>query len=147
MAGRISSLRLFTCVRRSGSFTAANKEVGGSQPSVSRIIATLEMGLAAVPAPRSKRGCLTKQVVGLRLRARDLAVQKSKAKTKRRRAQPIVRSRRAADKRVGEIRKRLGHKTWCNKLVPTTHAEVVSDDVEILLCRCRNMVPIQRQIT
>jgi len=47
MSDRISSLRLFTRVARSGSFTAAGKELGLSQPSVSRIISKLEKDLGA----------------------------------------------------------------------------------------------------
>ena len=53
MAGRISSLRLFACVAHSGSFTAASKEAGLSQPSVSRIIAKLENDLGVALFVRS----------------------------------------------------------------------------------------------
>lgn len=53
MTDRISSLRLFTRVARSGSFTTAGKEVGLSQPSVSRIIAALEKSLGAALFVRS----------------------------------------------------------------------------------------------
>ena len=42
MIERVSSLRLFSRVARTGSFTAAGKETGLSQPSVSRIVSNLE---------------------------------------------------------------------------------------------------------
>lgn len=42
MIERVSSLRLFSRVARTGSFTAAGKEIGLSQPSVSRIVSNLE---------------------------------------------------------------------------------------------------------
>ncbi|MEM6986111.1 MAG: LysR family transcriptional regulator [Pseudomonadota bacterium] len=45
MTDDINSLRLFTRVARTGSFTCAGKEVGLSQPSVSRIISKLEKDL------------------------------------------------------------------------------------------------------
>ncbi|MEM9139263.1 MAG: LysR family transcriptional regulator [Pseudomonadota bacterium] len=45
MVERISSLQLFCRVARTGSFTAAGKETGLSQPSVSRIISNLEKEL------------------------------------------------------------------------------------------------------
>ncbi len=53
MNDRISSLRLFVRVARTGSFTAAGKESGLSQPSVSRIISKLEADLGAVLFVRS----------------------------------------------------------------------------------------------
>jgi len=53
MSDRVSSLRLFTRVARSGSFTTAGKEVGLSQPSVSRIISKLEDDLGAALFVRS----------------------------------------------------------------------------------------------
>lgn len=53
MSDRISSLRLFVRVARTGSFTAAAKETGLSQPSVSRIISTLEKDLGAALFVRS----------------------------------------------------------------------------------------------
>ena len=53
MTDRISSLRLFTRVARLGSFTAAGKEAGLSQPSVSRIISMLERDLGAALFVRS----------------------------------------------------------------------------------------------
>ena len=53
MSDRVSSLRLFIRVARSGSFTAAGKEVGLSQPSVSRIISNLERDLGAALFVRS----------------------------------------------------------------------------------------------
>ena len=53
MSDRISSLHLFVRVARTGSFTAAGKEVGLSQPSVSRIISNLEKELGAALFTRS----------------------------------------------------------------------------------------------
>ena len=53
MTDRILSLRLFVRVARTGSFTAAGKEVGLSQPSVSRIISKLEKDLGAALLTRS----------------------------------------------------------------------------------------------
>ena len=53
MNDRISSLRLFSRVARSGSFTTAGKEIGLSQPSVSRIISKLEKDLGAALFVRS----------------------------------------------------------------------------------------------
>lgn len=53
MNDRISSLRLFSRVARTGSFTAAGREVGLSQPSVSRIISNLEKDLGAALFVRS----------------------------------------------------------------------------------------------
>ncbi|MEM1439408.1 MAG: LysR family transcriptional regulator [Pseudomonadota bacterium] len=53
MSDRISSLRLFVRVARTGSFTAAAKEIGLSQPSASRIISTLEKDLGAALFVRS----------------------------------------------------------------------------------------------
>ncbi len=53
MNDRISSLRLFSRVARSGSFTTAGKESGLSQPSVSRIISKLEKDLGAALFVRS----------------------------------------------------------------------------------------------
>jgi DNA-binding transcriptional LysR family regulator len=53
MNDRISSLRLFVRVARTGSFTAAGKEVGLSQPSASRIISKLEEDLGAALFVRS----------------------------------------------------------------------------------------------
>lgn len=48
MNDRISTLQLFCRVARTGSFTAAGKEIGLSQPSVSRLISKLEADLGAV---------------------------------------------------------------------------------------------------
>lgn len=53
MNDRISSLRLFSRVARTGSFTTAGKEIGMSQPSVSRIISKLETDLGAALFVRS----------------------------------------------------------------------------------------------
>lgn len=53
MSDRIQSLQLFCRVARTESFTAAGKEVGLSQPSVSRIISALERDLAAALFVRS----------------------------------------------------------------------------------------------
>ena len=48
MSNNFSTLRLFSRVARTGSFTAAGKEVGLSQPSVSRIISNLEQDLGVL---------------------------------------------------------------------------------------------------
>ena len=48
MTDNFSTLRLFARVARTGSFTAAGKEVGLSQPSVSRIISNLEKDLGVL---------------------------------------------------------------------------------------------------
>ncbi|MGD1702619.1 LysR family transcriptional regulator [Dapis sp. BLCC M229] len=53
MSVQISTLRLFCRVARTGSFTAAGKEVDLSQPSVSRIISKLEKDLGAALFVRS----------------------------------------------------------------------------------------------
>ena len=53
MSDRVSSLHLFVRVARTGSFTAAAKEAGLSQPSVSRIISNLEKDLGAALFVRS----------------------------------------------------------------------------------------------
>ena len=50
---RISTLHLFCRVARLGSFTAAAKELGLSQPSVSRIVSKLEADLGATLFVRS----------------------------------------------------------------------------------------------
>ena len=47
MKDRISNLKLFCRVARTGSFTEAGREIGLSQPSVSRIISNLEKELGA----------------------------------------------------------------------------------------------------
>lgn len=48
MTDSLSSLRLFSRVARTGSFTAAAREAGLSQPSVSRIISNLEKDLGVL---------------------------------------------------------------------------------------------------
>lgn len=53
MNDRVSTLRLFCRVARTESFTTAGKEVGLSQPSVSRIISKLEKDLGAALFVRS----------------------------------------------------------------------------------------------
>ncbi len=53
MVARVSSLQLFTRVARTGSFTTAGKEIGLSQPSVSRIISNLEKELQVALFVRS----------------------------------------------------------------------------------------------
>ena len=53
MSDKISALRLFIRVARTGSFTAAGVETGLSQPSVSRIISNLEQDLGAALFVRS----------------------------------------------------------------------------------------------
>lgn len=53
MSDSFSTLRLFSRVARTESFTAAGKEVGLSQPSVSRIISNLEKDLGAALFVRS----------------------------------------------------------------------------------------------
>ncbi|MEM6669008.1 MAG: LysR family transcriptional regulator [Pseudomonadota bacterium] len=53
MSDRISTLKLFCRVARTGSFTAAGQETGLSQPSVSRLISNLEKELGAALFVRS----------------------------------------------------------------------------------------------
>ena len=53
MSDSFSTLRLFSRVARTESFTAAGKEIGLSQPSVSRIISKLEKDLGAALFVRS----------------------------------------------------------------------------------------------
>lgn len=53
MVERISSLQLFCRVARTGSFTMAGKEIGLSQPSVSRVISNLEKELQVALFVRS----------------------------------------------------------------------------------------------
>jgi len=55
MADRMSALRLFVRVARGGSFSRAARELGLSQPSASRIIATLEKQIGARLFTRSTR--------------------------------------------------------------------------------------------
>lgn len=56
MSDRLTALRLFERVARRGSFSAAARELGLSQPSASRIVAELERGLGANLLVRSTRG-------------------------------------------------------------------------------------------
>ena len=53
MIERVSSLQLFSRVARTGSFTTAGKEIGLSQPSVSRIVSNLEKELQVALFVRS----------------------------------------------------------------------------------------------
>jgi DNA-binding transcriptional LysR family regulator len=53
MSDNLAALRLFCRVARTESFTAAGREVGLSQPSVSRIISRLEKDLGAALVTRS----------------------------------------------------------------------------------------------
>lgn len=55
MNDRFSTLRLFARVARTGSFSAAGRELGLSQPSVSRIIAALEQEVGVALLTRSTR--------------------------------------------------------------------------------------------
>lgn len=55
MSDRFSTLRLFARVARTGSFSAAGRELGLSQPSVSRIIAALEQEVGVALLTRSTR--------------------------------------------------------------------------------------------
>src|ERR1700744_3679413 len=55
MNDRFSTLRLFARVARTGSFSAAGRELGLSQPSVSRIIAGLEHEVGAALLTRTTR--------------------------------------------------------------------------------------------
>ena len=55
MTDRISALRLFSRVARSGSFSKAGREEGLSQPSVSRIMAQLEGEVGAALLVRTTR--------------------------------------------------------------------------------------------
>lgn len=56
MSDRLTSLRVFERVARRSSFSAAARELGLSQPSVSRIVAELERGLGSNLIVRSTRG-------------------------------------------------------------------------------------------
>jgi DNA-binding transcriptional LysR family regulator len=56
MNDRFMSMQLFVRVARTGSFSMAGREVGMSQPSVSRIVAALEKRLGARLLRRSTRG-------------------------------------------------------------------------------------------
>lgn len=53
MSNNVSALRLFCRVARTASFTAAGKEIGLSQPSVSRVISKLEKDLGVALFVRS----------------------------------------------------------------------------------------------
>ena len=55
MSDRLSALRLFVRVARAGSFSRAAREFGLSQPSASRIVATLEGEIGASLFTRSTR--------------------------------------------------------------------------------------------
>src|SRR2546423_5542322 len=55
MSDRLSALRLFVRVARAGNFSRAAREVGLSQPTASRIIATLEKEVGALLFTRSTR--------------------------------------------------------------------------------------------
>ncbi|WP_341964130.1 LysR family transcriptional regulator [Pseudomonas sp. RC10] len=55
MSDRLAALRLFARVARTGSFSAAGREMGLSQPSASRILANLEDEVGVVLLARSTR--------------------------------------------------------------------------------------------
>src|SRR5437773_4850391 len=55
MTERMSALRVFVRVARSGSFSRAARDLGLSQPSASRIVAALERELGAMLFTRSTR--------------------------------------------------------------------------------------------
>ena len=55
MSDRLAALRLFVRVARSGNFSRAARELGLSQPSASRIVATLEKEVGASLFTRSTR--------------------------------------------------------------------------------------------
>ena len=55
MSDRLSALRLFVRVARSGNFSRAARELGLSQPSASRIVAALEKEVGALLFTRSTR--------------------------------------------------------------------------------------------
>ena len=55
MNDKLLALRLFVRVSRSGSFSAAARELDLSQPSVSRIIASLEKDVGAALVTRTTR--------------------------------------------------------------------------------------------
>ncbi|MEM7379235.1 MAG: LysR family transcriptional regulator [Pseudomonadota bacterium] len=59
MTDDINALRLFTRVARTGSFTAAGKEAGLSQPSVSRIVSKLEAELGVALLTRTTHAVRT----------------------------------------------------------------------------------------
>ncbi len=55
MSDRLQDLRLFARVAHTGSFSAAGRELGLSQPSASRIVAELEKELGAALVIRTTR--------------------------------------------------------------------------------------------
>src|ERR671936_103398 len=55
MSDRLTALRLFVRVARAGNFSRAARELGLSQPSASRIVATLEKEVGASLFTRSTR--------------------------------------------------------------------------------------------
>ena len=55
MSDRLLALRLFTRVAHAGSFSRAGREFGLSQPSASRVIATLEKEVGAALLTRTTR--------------------------------------------------------------------------------------------
>jgi len=55
VSDRLSALRLFVRVARAGNFSRAAREFGLSQPSASRIVATLEGEIGASLFTRSTR--------------------------------------------------------------------------------------------
>ncbi len=69
MNDRLTALKLFIRVSRSGSFSAAGRELGLSQPSVSRIIAELEGDVGVALLTRTTRA-LTLTDVGMHYLAR-----------------------------------------------------------------------------
>ena len=56
MSDRLSALRLFVRIARTGNFSRAGRELGLSQPSASRIAAELEREVGAVLLTRTTRG-------------------------------------------------------------------------------------------
>src|SRR5688572_24859466 len=56
MSDRLSALRLFARIARTGSFSRAGRELGLSQPSASRIAAALEREVGAALMTRTTRG-------------------------------------------------------------------------------------------
>ena len=55
MSDRFISMQLFVRVARSGSFSAAAREMGVTQPTASRIVAALERQVGAALLTRSTR--------------------------------------------------------------------------------------------
>ena len=58
MSDRFFALRLFSRVARTGSFSAAGRELGLSQPSASRIVAALEDEVGVALLTRTTRAVL-----------------------------------------------------------------------------------------